>query len=83
MMLGRPPLWLACRKHIGKVTSTHVWEFLKIETSCSPDIEVFKRFRDKGFDATPHSTAILHTKQTEVLGEFIAIQIEKFYCNSN
>jgi len=77
MKLRRLLLWMACRKHIGKVTSTHVWDSLKIETSCSPDIEMFKKFRDKGFDATPHSTAILHTKQTELLGEFIAIQTEK------
>ena len=69
--LGRPLLWFTCRKHIGEIILTHVWEFLKIETSRAPDIELFKRFREKRFDATTRNTAALHTKQREDLGEFL------------
>ena len=53
-----------------EVLLTHVWEALKIETFRSPDIEVFKRFRDKGFPATPYTTAELHTRGPQELGEF-------------
>ena len=63
--LERPLLSFACRKHIGEIILTHVWESLKIETSRAPDIELFKRFREKKFDATPRNTAALHTKQRE------------------
>ena len=51
--LGRPLLWFVCRKHIGEIILTHVWESLKIETSRAPNIELFKRFREKRFDTTP------------------------------
>ena len=75
--LGRPLLWFACRKHIGEIILTHVWESLKIETSRAPDIEMFKTLREKGFDATPRNTAALHTKQREEFGEFLLSQTEK------
>ena len=62
---------------MGEVLLTHVWEALKIETSRSPDIEVFKRFRDKGFPATPYTTAQLHTRDPQELGEFAITQAAK------
>ena len=43
--LGRPLLWSACRHHIGEVILTHVFNDLKIETSKSPEVMVFARFR--------------------------------------
>ena len=52
-------------------------ESLEIETSRAADIELFKRFREKGFDATPRNTAALHTKQREELEEFLLTQTEK------
>ena len=48
--LERPLLWNACRHHVGEVVLTHVWNDLKIETAKSPEIAIFKRFRDN-FDA--------------------------------
>ena len=54
-----------------------MWEALKIQTSYSPDNEVFKRFREKGFPATPHTTAQLHTKDPQKLGEFAITQATK------
>ena len=45
--LGVPLLWLACRHHMGEVILDEVWKDLKIETSKSPDITIFKEFRDK------------------------------------
>ena len=68
--LGRSLLWLVCRKHVGEVLLSHVWEALKIETSKSPDIELSKRFSDSGFPATPHATATLHTRDPQELGDF-------------
>lgn len=44
--LGRALLWSACRHHIGEVVLSHVFADLKIEASKSPDITLFKRFRD-------------------------------------
>ena len=75
--LGRLLLWFARRKHIGEIILTHVWESLKIETSRAPDIKLFKRFREKGFDATPRNTAAMHTKQREELVEFLLTPTEK------
>ena len=77
--LGRPLLWLACGKHIGEIILTHVWEALKVETSRSPDIEIFKRFQDKGFDATPYASADLHTIKVnkQQLDEFFISQSKK------
>ena len=69
-------LWLACRKHIGEITLSHMWDALKIETARSPDIELFKRFQ-KGFDATPHQSTILHTRDAEELEEFTIMQNKK------
>ena len=46
-LLGRALLWCACRKHIGEIVLTKVWESLKIEVSASKDIIIFQRFRDR------------------------------------
>ena len=39
-------LWLACRHHIGEVLLNSVWDSLKIEVSKSPDVTLFKRFKE-------------------------------------
>ena len=44
--LGRALLWCACRKHVGEIMLSRVWEALKVEVSSSKDISVFVRFRD-------------------------------------
>ena len=43
--LGRPLLWLACRHHVGEVVLDQVWTDLNIETSKSPEVTVFSRFK--------------------------------------
>jgi len=52
--LGRALLWSACRHHIGEIILSHVFDDLKIEASKSPDVTLFKRFRDN-FDHLDHS----------------------------
>ena len=48
--LGRALLWCACRKHVGEIMLSRVWEALKVEVSSSKDISVFVRFRDSFSD---------------------------------
>ena len=43
--LGKSLLWSGCRHHIGEVVLSHVFEDLKIETSTSPDVVLFSKFR--------------------------------------
>ena len=43
--LGRALLWSGCRHHVGEVVLTHIFKDLNIETSKSPDISVFLKFR--------------------------------------
>jgi hypothetical protein len=43
--LGRALLWSACRHHVGEVILSHVFKDLHIETSKSPDVTLFTRFR--------------------------------------
>jgi hypothetical protein len=43
--LGRALLWSACRHHVGEVVLSHVFDDLKIETSKSPDVTLFTRYR--------------------------------------
>ena len=62
---------------MGEVLLTHAWEALIIETSRSPDIKVFKRFRNKGFPATSYTTAQLYTRDPQELGEFAITQATK------
>ena len=59
--LGRALLWSACRHHVGEIILTHVFQDLHIETSKSPEITLFARFR-KNFDLLPHSSDQLLAK---------------------
>ena len=77
MKRGRPLLWLACRKRIDKVILSHVSNALKIETSRSSNIKIFKRFRDKGLNATPRDIATLHTNKPEEFGKLVTTQSTK------
>ena len=77
MKIGRSHLWLARRKQIGKVILYHVSNALKIETSRSSNIEIFKRFREKGLNATPHDIATLHPSNAQQFGEFVTTQSKK------
>ena len=43
--LNKELLWLACRHHIGEIILTHSWESLKVETSKSPEIQIFQRLK--------------------------------------
>jgi hypothetical protein len=52
--LDKALLWSGCRHHIGEVILSHVFSALQIETSKSPDISVFTRFRHF-FSSIPHS----------------------------
>ena len=73
MKLGRALLWSACRKHIGELMIAHVWEDLKIEVSSSPEMKLFKRFREIGFESTPYAYTEdrkLSTQEPSTLGDF-------------
>ena len=52
--LNKALLWSGCRHHIGKIVLSHVFDDLKIETSKSPDIALFSRFR-KNFHSLNNS----------------------------
>ena len=43
--LGKPVIWLTCRHHVGEVILEQVCSNLNIETSKSPDVSVFCRFK--------------------------------------
>jgi len=53
--LGRPLIWAACRHHVGEVMLSQIFTDLKIEVSKSPDVTVFKRFREH-FESVPHTS---------------------------
>ena len=73
--LDRALLWCACRRHIGELVINGAWEALGVETSSSPDIKIFKRFRKNGFAATSHAASPDRKLQTfEVKGEFDNMQ---------
>lgn len=75
--LDRPLLWSACRKHIGELIIGHVWDDLKIEVSSSKDTNVFKRFREQGYENTAHTFTeerVLTTQDASKLGEFAESQ---------
>ena len=57
--LGSPLLWLACRHHIGEVILDEVWNVSKIETSKSPDVTIFKSFREKWDHISHYDTSDL------------------------
>ena len=54
MKLNRPLLWYACRHHVGEIVLTHVWDSLRIEASNSPEINLFKRFKENFTAITVH-----------------------------
>ena len=58
-VLGSPLLWLACRHHIGEVILVEVWNDLNIVTSTSPDITIFKNFREKWEQISHNDTSNL------------------------
>ena len=37
---------MACRKHIGEIHVGKAFDILEVEVSVSPDLMVFKRFRE-------------------------------------
>ena len=79
MKLGCPLFWSACRKHIGEVVMSHIWDDLNIEKSKSKDIIIFKHFREKGFAKTPHSYSderVLTTQDVSKFGQFAISQTE-------
>lgn len=47
-------LWAGCRHHVGEVILAQVFNDLQIETSRSPEVTLFARFR-KNFELLPHS----------------------------
>ena len=56
-IIGRPLLWMACRKHVGEVHVGKVYDILKVEVNVSTDVLVFKRFRED-FSKIAHGTAL-------------------------
>ena len=55
-IIGRPLLFMACRKHIGEIHVGKAFDILAVEVSTSPDLMVFKRFRED-FNLISHGTA--------------------------
>ena len=63
--LDRALLWSGCRHHVGEVVLSHIFEDLNIETSKSPDISMFLKFR-KHFDALDTTTPLIDISTLEV-----------------
>ena len=53
--VGRALLWSGCRHHVGEVILSHVFDDLRIETSKSPEVALFARYRTN-FELMPHSS---------------------------
>ena len=45
-IIGRPLLFMACRKHIGEIHVGKAFDILEVEINASPVLIVFKRFRE-------------------------------------
>ena len=45
-IIRHPLLWVACRKHVGEVHVGKAFDIVKVEVNVSPDLLVFKRFRE-------------------------------------
>ena len=58
--LRKPLLWSGCRHHIGEVLLSHLFDDLMIETSKSPDVTIFGRFRNN-YTALPYHSADYHS----------------------
>jgi len=54
--LQRSLLWSGCRHHVGEIILTHVFNGLNVESTRSPEINIFSRFR-KYFDMVPHTAS--------------------------
>ena len=54
--LGRPLLWLACRRHIGEVILSDCWDSLKFEASTGPSVMLFVRLVPNSFKIYFNST---------------------------
>ena len=44
-IIGRPLLWMVCRKHVREVHVGKEFDISKVEVKSSPDLLVSKRFR--------------------------------------
>jgi hypothetical protein len=71
--LDRALLWCACRKHVGEIILTHVWDSLKVEVSKSKDVSLFVRFRDN-FHKLPHTESATFSYVDNNLSQFLADQ---------
>lgn len=63
-LLGRPLLWFACRHHVMEVILDHVWKDLKIEDDTSPELCIFKKFRE-AFNAVKKDITTAHLQYFE------------------
>ena len=45
-IIGRPLLWMACQKQVGEIHVGKAFDILEVEINASPDLMVFKRFRE-------------------------------------
>ena len=75
--LGKALLWSACRKHVGEVMISQVWEDLGVEVSASPEYLLFKRFREYGFDGSAYACSEsrkLFTQDSSSLGNLAVCQ---------
>ena len=73
--LGRALLWCACRKHVGEIILTKVWDSLNIVVSRSKDITLFVRFREN-FSKLPFSDPDKFSKADSDLEPFLYEQRE-------
>jgi len=60
-LLNKAVLWVACRHHMAEVILTHIFTGLDIETSTSPEVTLFQRFRNvfPELDRTPQNLNFL------------------------
>ena len=86
-MLKKALLWLACRHHMAEVILTHIFKKLKFETSTSPEISLFQRFRKifPDLSRTPEELNFIDinaphliTKQLPLLAKLKALRSKNF-----
>ena len=53
--LGKPIFWLACRHHVLEIILSKVFCSLGIEKSTTPEIEIFKKFKDNWGNIRNHN----------------------------
>ena len=71
--LDRALLWCACRKHVGEIILTRVWDSLNVEVSKSKDVSVFVKFRDN-FNKLPHADSDAFTYVDQDMNQFLIDQ---------